>query len=463
MISARKPLPLFLVVLAAACAPYVVVKHAPEPGRVRRVAVLPFKDAPGAPGSGAVAYTSFNNSLLTLPGTELVERSTVDEALKKASASGALDEDSARRIGAEVGADAVIVGDVTEFTERRALILPPAAVAVSARMVDVKTGVVSWTASQRVGGLKRLLTWIVWPVGAVATAISPTADAQMQRVARNIVEGVAKAEPSSRGEETASAPAAPEASSGVDRPSYRRAERPDDLAVVVGIDHYSDLPSAPFAERDSAAVKAHLLALGVPERNIAYLSGSKAGRSSIQKYVEEWLPRLAKDDSRVYFYFSGHGAPDVKTGGAYLVPWDGDASYLESTGYPVKRLYAKLGGLKAKEVVVAMDTCFSGAGGRSVLPSGARPLVSRSETLSVGPTIVALTASSGQQITGVEEAEGHGAFTYYLLEGLNRKAADESVQGLYDYLKPRVEDAARRGNRDQTPSLLGENAAVRLR
>jgi hypothetical protein len=358
----------------------------------------------------------------------------------------------------------VVVGDVTEYTERRVLFFP-AAVAVSARMVDVKTGDVSWNASQRVGGPKRLLAWIIWPVGAILTATSPTADAQMQSVARSIAKAVAKATPAT-GEVLAPATVAstPRAgSSDVDRPSYNRTQRPDDLAVVVGIETYSDLPAASFAERDAAAVKAHLLALGVPERNIAYLSGSKAGRSSIEKYVEQWLPRLAKDDSRVFFYFSGHGAPDVKTGGSYLVPWDGDAAFLETTGYPVKRLYEKLGDLKVREVLVAMDTCFSGAGGRSILPAGARPLVTKSESFRVGPTIVALTASSGQQITGVEESQGHGAFTYYLLKGLNRKAREETVQGLYDYLKPQVEDAARRQNRDQTPELLGENVSLRLR
>jgi hypothetical protein len=449
----------------SACAPYVLVKHGPEIGKTRRVAVLAFRDAPDAPGSGALASANFTNSLVSLPGYELVERGSVDDALKNRPA-GALDEASARKLGEGLGADAVVVGEVTEYSERDFLIFPPAVVAVSARMVDVKTGTVLWTASQRVGGSKRLLTWIIWPIGAVATAISPSASAQMERVARSIANAVAKAEPAAEpyrenGALAAASPAS--AASDVDKPSYRLAERPDDLAVVVGIDQYSDLPAAPYAERDAAAVKAHLLALGVPERNIAYLTGSKAGRSSIEKYVEHWLPNLVKDDSRVYFYFSGHGAPDVKSGGSYLVPWDGDASFLETTGYPVKRLYARLGALKAREVLVAMDTCFSGAGGRSVLPAGVRPLVTRAEKLEVGPTVVSLTASSGQQITGVEDAQGHGAFTYYLLQGLNEESGDKSVRALYDYLKPRVEDAARRQNRDQTPGLIGENESLRLR
>ena len=41
----------------------------------------------------------------------------------------------------------------------------------------------------------------------------------------------------------------------------------------------------------------------------------------------------------------------------------------------IAALKAKAEALKAKEVIVAMDACFSGAGGRSVLAKGARPLV----------------------------------------------------------------------------------------
>ncbi|MDD5629171.1 MAG: hypothetical protein PHU21_08900, partial [Elusimicrobia bacterium] len=78
----------------------------------------------------------------------------------------------------------------------------------------------------------------------------------------------------------AAEPAAPPASD-VDEPSYRVRERAQDAAVVVGIETYSDLPEAPFAEQDARAVKTHLLALGVPERNIALLLGSNAGKASI--------------------------------------------------------------------------------------------------------------------------------------------------------------------------------------
>jgi ankyrin repeat protein len=242
--------------------------------------------------------------------------------------------------------------------------------------------------------------------------------------------------------------------SDVDKPKRQLAERPHDYAVVVGIERYSDLPEAPFAQRDAEAVKNHLLSLGFPSRNVVLLSGEKAGYKGIEKFVETWLPRNTDETSSVFFYFSGHGAPDVKSGQAYLVPWDGDAAFLENTGYPVKRLYQKLGALKAKRVIVALDACFSGAGGRSVLAKGARPLVIKTEAEAGLGKLIVFAAASGEQMTTTLEEQGHGTFTYYFLKGLSGQASGAvTVGGLYEFLLPKVQDAARRQNRDQAPVL----------
>src|SRR5206468_4112587 len=96
------------------------------------------------------------------------------------------------------------------------------------------------------------------------------------------------------------------------------AARPDDYALVVGIEGYRSLPKATYAERDAALVKTYVQALGVPAQNVIMLTGERATRSDIAKYLEEWLPGVVKPDSRVYFYYSGHGAPDPTTGAAYL-------------------------------------------------------------------------------------------------------------------------------------------------
>lgn len=267
-----------------------------------------------------------------------------------------------------------------------------------------------------------------------------------------------------RARAAAKAPAA--RSSPIDKPSQRLPERPNDFALVIGIEKYAALPEAQYAERDAAAVREHLIALGYPARNVVFLTGSGAGKASIQKYLESWLPLNVAEESKVFVFFSGHGAPDPRTGMAYLVPWDGDAKYLDNTAYPVKRLYESLGRLKAKQVVLAMDSCFSGAGGRSLVAQGTRPLVAKADIgLEGAGQLVVLAAASGDEITGTFEEHAHGLFTYYLLKGLSGEAKDGAgkvtVRSLYDYLVPQVRSAARRENRDQTPQLLPQEVGER--
>lgn len=247
-------------------------------------------------------------------------------------------------------------------------------------------------------------------------------------------------------------------------PGFRLPQRPQDFALVVGVERYATLPEARFSERDASAFVAHAEALGVPPRNIIHLAGPLAGYASLKKYLESWLPKNVTPESRVYFFFSGHGAPDTETRDAYLVPWDGDPSFLKDTAYPLKRLYEKLDALKAKEVIVAMDACFSGAGGRSVLAKGARPLVAQVTKAAAPPKLTVFAAATGEQITSTLEDQGHGTFTYYFLQGLGGDAKDPTgkitARGLFDYLKPRVQDAARRQNRDQEPVLDAQGDRV---
>jgi len=166
-------------------------------------------------------------------------------------------------------------------------------------------------------------------------------------------------------------------------------------------------------------------------------------------------------DSSVFIYYSGHGTPNTKSGDAYLVPYDGDPTFIEKTGYPLKRLYAALEKLPVKDVTVVLDSCFSGAGGRSVLAQGAKPMVLSVENAIVaGGKTVVLAASSGDQVSSAYVDKGHGLFTYFFLKGLqgegdvNKDGIIEMTE-LYGYLKPQVQRVARKQfNNEQTPQLL---------
>jgi hypothetical protein len=240
--------------------------------------------------------------------------------------------------------------------------------------------------------------------------------------------------------------------SDVDEPSGpAAAPNPGAHAIVIGIRSYRQkLPAADFADGDAKAVAKRLHHdLGFADENVATLIDEQAARSDFEKYFERWLPNRVREGDEVFVYFSGHGAPNPKTGDAYLVPYDGDPAYLLETAYPVKRLFAALGKLPAKKVTVVMDSCFSGAGGRSVLAKGARPLVAVADD-AVPAKITVISASAGDQVSNAYQEKGHGLFTYYFLKGLDARRAD--LRGVYDLLKPQVSGYARRElNADQTP------------
>ena len=238
-------------------------------------------------------------------------------------------------------------------------------------------------------------------------------------------------------------------------------------AVVIGIENYRQgLPAASFAANDAHTVTSYLIkSLGFKEENVVTLINDRALKSDLEKYFDQWLKNKVEKESSVFIYYSGHGAPNPGTGDAFIVPYDGDPAFIEQTGYSLSRLYSNLEKLPVKNVVVALDACFSGAGGKSVIAKGARALVRIEKANS--RNIAILTASADNQISSTYEDKGHGVFTYFLLKGVKEKLeADSSakleVGQLYDYLKPMVEHTSRRlYNNEQSPQLLINNEELR--
>lgn len=239
------------------------------------------------------------------------------------------------------------------------------------------------------------------------------------------------------------------------------ARRPHAHAVVIGVERYRQrLPRATFASSDAKLTAEYFRrVLGVPEENLAVLHDDLATKSDFEKYFERWLPNRVEKGDEVFVYFSGHGAPEAKKGEAYLVPFDADPAYLEQTGYSLRRLYAQLAKLPARRVVVILDSCFSGAGGRSVIAEGVRPLVNVVDA-DVPPGLIVMSASAEDQISNSYREKGHGLFTYFFLKGLKEKRGD--LRAAFDYLKPQVSRVARREfNSDQDSQWRGGGSGAR--
>lgn len=245
---------------------------------------------------------------------------------------------------------------------------------------------------------------------------------------------------------------------GVDAPpDFGLEPREHDVAVVIGIEKYRDIEApSTYSAGDAELMKGYLKALGFRESNIRLLTNDRATLTDLRKTIERWLPDNAKPDGKVFFYYSGHGSPDLSDPEhprAFLLPYDGDASDLQSTGYPIERLYDKLGKLNAAEVIVVLDSCFSGAGGRSVLAKGARPLVSNIVPVgAIAAKMAVLTATQPNQISTSSPDKKHGVLTYRFLEAL--RGGQAGLVQIYKKIKPVVEDDAHSLGVAQSPSLM---------
>jgi len=317
---------------------------------------------------------------------------------------------------------------------------------------ELKTWYDSWlpARNQKIDSAVRLLEKL--KPKPVVVVQSPVPQTPQQNITKEDITTIVQAAVEKAGKREIKSGAA--ASSDIDRPQLTPAERimgDKDLAVVIGIEGYQNLPKSDYSYDDARLVKDYLKALGFKERNIELLTDERATKSSIEKTIEAWLRNKTQSDSRVIIYYSGHGSPDPVTGDAYIVPYDGDPNYLSVTGYSLKRLYEKVGSLPAKETVILLDACFSGAGGRSVLAKGTRPLVMTSMEAPQNRNMVVLTATQGAQISSSSPEKGHGIFTYYFLKAL--KEGKKTISDIYEYIKPLVEDDAKNLNIQQSPSV----------
>jgi hypothetical protein len=235
-------------------------------------------------------------------------------------------------------------------------------------------------------------------------------------------------------------------------PKFAAIPRPNDVALVIGIEKYQKLIPARYARADAEQVANYLRKLGYAPRNVEVLLNERATQTAVRLALEQWLPQHVRTDSRVLVYYSGHGSVNPATGETYLVPHDGDPMYLLSTAYSTKTLYSKLAELNAKQIVVTLDSCFSGQGGRSVMMEGARPAVAKLDDPALASRRLAvLAAADGAQISTSFKEKRHGLFTYYFLKALQDGKQD--LAGIYEYVSPKVQDEAKLQNVTQAPSL----------
>ncbi|MBR5965944.1 MAG: caspase family protein [Treponema sp.] len=136
----------------------------------------------------------------------------------------------------------------------------------------------------------------------------------------------------------------------------------------------------------------------------------------------ELAPKVKADDVFILFIV-GHGTTSQKTGDYYFIPSNfryTDADAIISQGVSKDDILKYMSSIKAGKTLIMLDTCNSGA---FVSDKSMRGFVEKSaiERLVRSTGQAVLTAASDEQ-AAMEGYNGHGIFTYVLLEALNGKA-----------------------------------------
>lgn len=254
----------------------------------------------------------------------------------------------------------------------------------------------------------------------------------------------------------------------------------DAVAVVIGNRDYlhPGLPRVEYATNDSRIMKEYLVkVLGYKSANILYVENATSAKFhelfGNENNVAGKLYNFVKpDQSDVFIYYSGHGAPDLKNKGAYFVPVDSDPNYIAISGYSLDVFYKNLAKLPAKTLTVVLDTCFSGNSDGGFLLGNVSPAMLKVNMRSplMSKAAIFTSASDGQVSTWFHDMR-HGLFTYYFLKGLGG-VADHNADGeistgeLGKYISMEVPHQARRiSGQEQTPVLsqLEEIVLVKYR
>jgi WD40 repeat protein len=206
-----------------------------------------------------------------------------------------------------------------------------------------------------------------------------------------------------------------------------------DLAVVIGINGYgSALGRLDTPVRDAEAV-ASLLESRFGYEVILRRDG-EATRCRLLGLLHDELPRRVHKDSRLFFYFAGHGvAPDsaeLEGPRGYLVPQDAGPG--SDTHVPMRDVYEALAALPCRHLLVVLDCCFAAA----FRLAAQRPLYTPGELLyeerylhwvrHPARWFLASTAHDEYALDVADRRRGrdglHSPFAAALLDGLTGKA-----------------------------------------
>jgi uncharacterized caspase-like protein/translation initiation factor IF-1 len=238
-------------------------------------------------------------------------------------------------------------------------------------------------------------------------------------------------------------------------------------AVIIGIGKYQDerIPKLKYSTLDAESIY-HILTNpqygNIPKNHVQLLLDEQATNNKIKSAIGTWLSRKARKDDTVTIFFAGHGAPEDEQ--TYWVTYNADIDDLYGTALSNDDIAGMLERVQAEKMIVFLDSCYSAATINRTDSTRSVMIVKDPFNKFKGKGRVIITSSNGKEKSLELKEFGHGVFTYYLLEALKGKS-DENKDGhveldeVWDYVKYRVTDTARKHGSTQTPVIDGSYSA----
>jgi uncharacterized protein YkwD len=257
-----------------------------------------------------------------------------------------------------------------------------------------------------------------------------------------------------------SIPAAPQFNSG------------KDVAVIVGIENYAELPTISGAVDNAEAWYLYFtVTLGLPEERVSLLTNKKGTREKLLKAFQE-KTRLAQKGGNLWFIFVGHGAPPVSKNGGLLLGYDtqSEIDSIEERSVSVQEVLDIVKKGKQTKTIALLDTGLNGhipegelvfgiEHDHSIKKIGIKDLAATFKKKSK-QELTLMTGAAGEQYSGTLPGTTLPAFSYLALGAVRGWAdADEdgvvTSQELRDYTASILLVLA--SDQLQTPALAASN------
>jgi len=233
--------------------------------------------------------------------------------------------------------------------------------------------------------------------------------------------------------------------------------------LLIGVSKYNseEIDDLPYCQNDLKQFKNTLKSsLDISDDKIFCLGEDpeESSRANVLRFIKN-ADSIVEEEDTLIIYFTGHGSSIANKG--YLLTYDTEPDIISDTSIPIDRLKKELKEVDAKNKVLFVDSCFSGANFGKSNASSEAFLSKLDDLINQGWTI--FSSCKGDEVSWFYDDEKVSVFTHYLIEGFKGKALRDKktkklrFEDLTRYVTRNVAAwSLKNRSKSQTPTIKSE-------